>query len=94
MVYTQLENHVLNPIVMSRTEKINPLTVFIAILIGAELGSWVGGIFGGFVGVMLAVPSAATFHVLFREIWNSTQLAGRACPRTLRSRETILSAST
>jgi len=73
MVYTQLENHVLNPIVMSRTEKINPLTVFIAILIGAEIGSWVGGIFGGFVGVMLAVPSAATFHVLFREIWNSTR---------------------
>jgi len=72
-VYTQLENHVLNPIVMSRTEKINPLTVFIAILIGAELGSWVGGIFGGFVGVMLAVPSHATFHVLFREIRNSTR---------------------
>jgi predicted PurR-regulated permease PerM len=73
MVYTQLENHVLNPIVMSRTEKINPLTVFIAILVGAEIGSWVDGIFGGFVGVMLAVPSAATCHVLFREIWNSTR---------------------
>jgi predicted PurR-regulated permease PerM len=76
MVYTQLENHVLNPIVMSRTEKINPLTVFIAILVGAEIGSWVDGIFGGFVGVMLAVPSAATGHVLFREIWNSTRSPG------------------
>jgi predicted PurR-regulated permease PerM len=73
LIYTQLENHVLNPIVMSRTEKINPLTVFIAILVGAEIGSWVDGIFGGFVGVLLAVPSAATFHVLFREIWNSTR---------------------
>jgi predicted PurR-regulated permease PerM len=72
VVYSQLENHVLNPIVMSRTVKINPLTVFIAIVVGAELGAWVDGIFGGFVGVLLAVPLAATIHVLFREIWNST----------------------
>ena len=72
VVYSLIENHVLNPIIMSRTVKINPLSVFIAILVGAEIGSWVGGIFGGFVGVLLAVPSAATIHVLFREIWNST----------------------
>ena len=72
VVYSLLENHVLNPIIMSRTVKINPLSVFIAILVGAEIGSWVGGIFGGFVGVLLAVPIAATIHVLFREIWNST----------------------
>jgi predicted PurR-regulated permease PerM len=72
VVYSLTENHVLNPIIMSRTVKINPLSVFIAILVGAEIGSWVGGIFGGFVGVLLAVPSAATIHVLFREIWNST----------------------
>jgi predicted PurR-regulated permease PerM len=72
VVYSLIENHLLNPIIMSRTVKINPLSVFIAILVGAEIGSWVGGIFGGFVGVLLAVPSAATIHVLFREIWNST----------------------
>jgi predicted PurR-regulated permease PerM len=72
IVYSLIENHVLNPIIMSRTVKINPLSVFIAILVGAEIGSWVGGIFGGFVGVLLAVPTAATIHVLFREIWNST----------------------
>ncbi|MHB8378370.1 MAG: AI-2E family transporter [Acidimicrobiales bacterium] len=72
VAYSLIENHVLNPIIMSRTVKINPLSVFVAILVGAEIGSWVGGIFGGFVGIMLAVPSAATAHVLFREIWNST----------------------
>ena len=27
----------------------------------------------GGVGVMLAVPAAATIHVLLREIWNSTR---------------------
>ncbi|HEY5111762.1 MAG TPA: AI-2E family transporter [Acidimicrobiales bacterium] len=72
VVYSLLENHVLYPIVMSRTVKINPLTVFIAIIVGAEFGAWVGGIFGGFVGVLLAVPGAATVHVLFTEIWNAT----------------------
>ena len=72
VAYTLIENHVLNPIIMSRTVKINPLTVFVAIIVGAELGSWVGGVFGGFVGVLLAVPGAATIHVLFLEVWNST----------------------
>jgi predicted PurR-regulated permease PerM len=70
MVYTQLENHVLRPVIMSRSVKINPLTVFVAILVGAEVGSWVAGIFGGFIGVLLAVPAAATIHVISREVWN------------------------
>jgi predicted PurR-regulated permease PerM len=73
LIYTQVENHVLYPIIMSRTVKINPLTVFVAMITAAVLGAWVDGIFGGFVGVMLAVPGAATIHVLFREIWNSTR---------------------
>lgn len=72
-IYTQIENHVLNPIIMSRTEKINPLTVFIAILVGAEIGAWIGGVFGAFVAVLLAVPAAASMHVLLREFWYSTQ---------------------
>ena len=56
LVYTFFENHFLNPIVMSRTIKVNPLLVFIAVLIGANIGSWVGGLFGGFVCVLLAIP--------------------------------------
>lgn len=73
LIYTSIENHVLYPIIMSRTVKINPLTVFVSMIVAAVLGAWVAGIFGGFVGVMLAVPAAATIHVLFREIWNSTR---------------------
>jgi len=56
---------------MSRTVKLNPLTVFIAILVGAEVGSWVDGIFGGFVGVLLAVPIAAAIQVVIKEFWNA-----------------------
>jgi predicted PurR-regulated permease PerM len=73
MIYTQLENHVLRPIIMSRSVKINALTVFIAILVGAEVGSWVAGDFGGLIGVLLAVPAAATVHVVSREVWNLTR---------------------
>jgi predicted PurR-regulated permease PerM len=73
IVYTQIENHVLNPVVMSKTVKINPLTVLVAVLMGAEIGSWVGGLFGGFIGVLLAVPTAAAIQVLLRELWTSSE---------------------
>ncbi len=73
LVYTLVENHVLNPFVMSRTVRINPLSVFVAIIVGAEIGAWVDGIFGGFVAVLLAVPAAATIQVLAREIWRATR---------------------
>jgi predicted PurR-regulated permease PerM len=73
LIYTQVENHVLNPIVMSRTVKINPLLVFVAVLIGADLGAWVAGLAGGFVAVLLAVPMAATIQVIVREWWRASE---------------------
>lgn len=69
VVYTQLENHVLNPIVMSRTVHISPLLVLIAVMVGASLGSLVGGLFGGFVAALLAIPAAGALQVLVREAW-------------------------
>jgi predicted PurR-regulated permease PerM len=72
IVYTQIENHALNPVVMSKTVKINPLTVLVAVLVGAEIGAWVGGLFGGFIGVLLAVPTAAAIQVLIHEMWTSS----------------------
>ena len=58
LIYTQVENHVLNPVIMSRTVRINPLLVLVAILVGASIGAWVGGFFGGFVAALLAIPAA------------------------------------
>jgi predicted PurR-regulated permease PerM len=72
LVYTQLENHVLNPIVMSRTVKVNPLLVLVSILVGASLGSLIGGIFGAFVAAFLAIPTAGAIQVMIREIWQTT----------------------
>jgi predicted PurR-regulated permease PerM len=75
IVYTQVENHVLNPVIMSRTVRINPLLVLISILVGASLGSWLGGVFGGFVFALLAIPLASALQVIVREIWRSTDPA-------------------
>jgi predicted PurR-regulated permease PerM len=72
LVYTQFENHVLNPVVMSRTVQVNPLLVLLAILVGASIGSWIGGIFGAFVAALLAIPAAGAVQVVVREIWQDT----------------------
>jgi predicted PurR-regulated permease PerM len=72
LVYTQIENHVLNPIVMSKTVRISPLLVLLAVLVAASLGSLVGGLFGGFVAALLAIPAAGALQVLVREVWQAT----------------------
>ncbi len=72
LVYTQIENHVLNPLVMSRTVRVNPLLVLMSILVGASIGDWVGGVFGAFVAALLAIPAAGAIQVLVREVWTAT----------------------
>ena len=80
LVYTQIENHILNPVVMSRTVKVNPLLVLVSILVGASIGEWIGGIFGAFVAALLAIPAAGALQVLIRELWQSTAPGGPAQP--------------
>jgi predicted PurR-regulated permease PerM len=72
LIYTQVENHVLNPVVMSRTVRVNPLLVLVSILVGASIGFWIGGTFGGFVAALLAIPTAGALQVAIREIWQTT----------------------
>ena len=56
IVYQQLENHVLQPVVYGRTVKLSPLAVLIAVLIGAELA--------GVIGALAAIPVAGTIQVI------------------------------
>ncbi|MGO9963805.1 MAG: AI-2E family transporter [Acidimicrobiales bacterium] len=69
LIYQQVENHILNPIVMSRTVRLNPLWVLLAILVGVELGGIVGSTFGGLVGALLAVPAASALQVIAKDLW-------------------------
>jgi predicted PurR-regulated permease PerM len=62
VLYQQLENHLLQPLVFARTVKLNPLTVIIAILIGVELM--------GILGALLAIPVASMIQVIARDVWD------------------------
>jgi predicted PurR-regulated permease PerM len=59
IVYQQLENHVLQPLVYSRTVQLSPLAILISVLIGAKLA--------GVLGALGAIPVAGTIQVLFQE---------------------------
>jgi predicted PurR-regulated permease PerM len=76
LAYTQIENHVLNPVIMSKTVRINPLLVLVSILVAASIGSWIGGLFGGFVAALLAIPTAGAGQVIMSELWRETAPGG------------------
>jgi predicted PurR-regulated permease PerM len=71
-VYTLVENHVLNPVVMSKTVRVSPLFVLVSVLVGASIGGWLGGVFGAFVAALLAIPTAAALQTVMRELWRET----------------------
>jgi len=72
LVYQEIENHVLNPVIMSRTANVNPLLVLLSILVGTSIGDWVGGFFGSFVGALLSIPAAGALQVITRELWRAS----------------------
>jgi predicted PurR-regulated permease PerM len=71
IVYQQLENHVLQPVVYGRTVQLSPLAVLIAVLIGAELA--------GVIGALAAIPVAGAIQVILVD-WLEHRKAGRAPP--------------
>lgn len=60
LVYQQIENHVLLPVVYGRTVNLSPLAVLIALLIGAELA--------GILGALAAIPVAGSLSVIAGEL--------------------------
>jgi predicted PurR-regulated permease PerM len=80
--YQQLENHFLNPAIMSRTVRTSPLLIFLAVLVGGSIGSWVGGAFGALAAALIAVPTAASIQIVLRELWrlNTAEVEDGAAP--------------
>jgi predicted PurR-regulated permease PerM len=56
IIYQQIENHILYPIVYSRTVQMSPLAILIAVLLGAELA--------GVLGALAAIPVAGAVQIL------------------------------
>ena len=60
VVYQQLENHLLQPVVYGRTVRLSPLAILLCVLIGVEVA--------GIVGALLAIPVGGTINILL-EHW-------------------------
>ena len=67
IVYQQIENHLLQPIVYGRTVQLSPLAVLIAVLIGAELA--------GVLGALAAIPVAGALQVILVDFLRSRRAA-------------------
>ena len=62
IVYQQIENNVLQPLIYRRTVALHPLLVIVAILIGAALL--------GIVGALLAIPIAGAIQIVVKDWWS------------------------
>jgi predicted PurR-regulated permease PerM len=60
VIYRYVEDYFLNPRVMKRTVKVSPGLTIIATLIGGTLL--------GLVGALVAIPVAATIHLILEEV--------------------------
>jgi predicted PurR-regulated permease PerM len=87
VVYQQIENHMLQPLVYGRTVELSPLVVLISVLIGAEVA--------GVLGALGAIPVAGTVQIVLLD-WLEHRRAeaeshpadreGRLTPRPVRPR--------
>lgn len=69
LIYQQVENHFLQPIIYGRTVQLTPLAVLVSVLIGAELA--------GVIGALGAIPVAGAIQVLLID-WRTQRDARRA----------------
>jgi predicted PurR-regulated permease PerM len=60
MVYQQIENHVLQPLIYGRTVQLSSLTVLLAVLIGGDAL--------GLIGALLAIPIAGTLQAVIGDM--------------------------
>jgi predicted PurR-regulated permease PerM len=80
LAYQQVENHILNPIVMYKTVRLNPFWVLLSVLIAATLGGRVGSDLGTFVGALIGIPVGGAIQVVVREVRRGPDALPEAVP--------------
>jgi len=60
IVYQQVENHFLQPVIYGRTVQLSPLAVLVSVLVGAE--------HAGILGALAAIPVAGSVQVVVRDL--------------------------
>jgi len=73
LVYQQLENHVIQPLVYGRTVQLSPLAVLVSVLIGAQIA--------GVLGALAAIPVAGALQVLLVD-YRQNRASRRIAPAT------------
>jgi predicted PurR-regulated permease PerM len=68
IVYQQIENNVIQPVVYRRTVQMHPLVVIVAVLIGASLL--------GILGALVAIPVAGAVQIFARDWWQIRRARG------------------
>jgi len=68
IVYQQVENNFVQPVVYRRTVNVPPLAVIVAVLIGGSLL--------GVLGALVAIPIAAVIQIVGRDWWRFRQASG------------------
>jgi predicted PurR-regulated permease PerM len=61
IVYQQIENNILQPVVYRRTVNVAPLLVIVSVLVGSALL--------GVLGALLSIPVAAAIQIVARDWW-------------------------
>jgi predicted PurR-regulated permease PerM len=61
VVYQQIENNLIQPLVYGRTVQVHPLAVLVAVLVGASLL--------GILGALVAIPAVAAIQSVLRDWW-------------------------
>jgi predicted PurR-regulated permease PerM len=67
VVYQQLENHLLQPLIYGRTVRLSPLAILLSVLVGAEVA--------GVIGALAAIPAGGTIQILLDHWQQSRQPA-------------------
>lgn len=65
VVTNQLETHLLSPLILGRSTRLHPVTIIIAILVGARLA--------GLLGAIFAVPVAGFLKLVYEEYYFSSR---------------------
>jgi predicted PurR-regulated permease PerM len=69
VVYQQLENHLLQPLIYGRTVRLSPLAILFSVLVGAEVA--------GVIGALVAIPVGGTIQILL-DHWHDSRHAPEA----------------
>ena len=71
LIYQQVENHFLQPVIYGRTVQLSPLAVLVSVLIGAKLA--------GILGALGAIPVAGAIQVIVID-WQRQRTAREIAP--------------